>query len=107
MTPARGTTLLEVVIALVLVAVGWLALLGLQTVAVRLAMDTEMREEARWALQALADSLDRHADDAGEARFAWGSVEWAPAEGGWVLRAVTAEGLTLAELWSGGRGGVP
>lgn len=105
MTAARGVALLEVVFALVLVAVGWMALLGLQGASVRLAVDTSLREEARWALQAVADSLDRVVGEPGEVAFAWGSIAWAASEGGWLLRAAAADARPLAELWTRGGGG--
>ena len=105
MNGPRGVALLEVVIALVIVAVGWLALLGLHGASVRIVVDTTLREEARWSLQAVADSLDQVDGAAGQRELDWGWIEWSAAEGGWLLIASDRAERPLAELWTRGGGG--
>lgn len=104
MRGARGIALLEVVIALLVVAVGWMALLALHGVAVRIALRTTLDDEARWTLSALADSLDAGGADSGERDTGWGRVEWAPAHGGIILVARDGGEAVLAELWTIGGG---
>ncbi|MEK9504929.1 hypothetical protein [Gaopeijia maritima] len=102
MSGGRGVALIEVVVALLVVALGWMALLALHTVAVRIAVRTALDDEARWTLQALADSLDRHGGDAGERETPWGRIEWARADGGVLLTALDAGERVRARLWTSG-----
>lgn len=102
MSSVRGVVLIEVVVALLVVALGWIALLALHTVAVRIAVRTGVDDEARWTLQALADSLDRHGADTGEQNTAWGRVEWGPADGGLLLTARDEGERVRARLWTAG-----
>ncbi len=93
--------LAEVSVALVIVVVGWLAVLGLQQQMARTALDARVREEARWTLQAVADSLAL-AGGAGEGRIeaAWGWVEWRTSSGGVLLRATATRDSVVGELWT-------
>lgn len=99
--PHRGLTLAEVAVALVLFVVGWLAILGLQQRMARTAVDASLRDEARWVLQAVADSLSSVRGGAtGRRDLPWGHVEWSPSGGGVSLRAWSARDSVVAELWA-------
>lgn len=104
--PQYGVALAEVAVALVIVVLGWSALLALQQRVVRTSVDARLRDEARWLLQSVADSLEV-AGGAGSGRrdAPWGWVQWAPASGGVSLQAWSSRDSVLAELWAvpGGR----
>lgn len=102
MSGERGVVLIEVVVALLVVALGWMALLALHTVAVRIAVRTALDDEARWTLQAVADSLDRHGGSAGARETVWGRVEWSAVDGGVLLTALDAGDGVRARLWTSG-----
>lgn len=101
MIPRRGIALLEVVVALVVLAVGWVALLGLHRISLEIGLEADLADEARWSLQSIADSLDREPTSSGRRDFSWGWAEWAPESGGLLIVARAQEGDSIAELWSG------
>ena len=105
MTRRRGVGLVEVVVALLIAAVAWGALLSWHRVVVRTLIDASLRDEARWTLQATADSLNRVGGPRfGGASHGWGRVEWAPAGAGVVYRALDHADDTVAVLWGGPAG---
>ncbi len=96
-----GVALAEVAVALVIVVVGWGALIALQQRIVRTSVDARVRDEARWLLQAVADSLEVAGDGgSGRREVPWGWVQWEPANGGVSLQAWSNRDSVLAELWS-------
>ena len=96
-----GVALAEVAVALVIVVVGWSALLALQQRIVRTSVDARVRDEARWLLQSVADSLEGAGGAApGRLDVPWGWVQWEPANGGVSLQAWSSRDSVLAELWS-------
>jgi hypothetical protein len=97
----RGVALAEVAVALVIVVLGWGALLSLQQRIVRTSVDARVRDEARWLLQAVADSLDAvGVGGTGRREVAWGWVKWEPVNGGVSLQAWSRRDSVLAELWA-------
>ncbi len=99
-------SLVEVVVALLILAVGWGGLVALHQLAVHSLVDTQVAEEARWTLQAVGDSVESGAGpSSGRSDRAWGWIEWQPADGGVLVRAQSLVDTTLAVLWvgSGGR----
>ena len=92
-----GVALAEVAVALVIVVVGWGALIALQQRIVRTSVDAQVR----WLLQAVADSLEVAGDGgSGRREVPWGWVQWGPANGGVSLQAWSSRDLVLAELWA-------
>ena len=102
MTTRRGgVALAEVAVALVIVVVGWGALIALQQRIVRTGVDARIRDEARWLVQAIADSIEvaGAADASGRRDATWGWVRWAPEYGGVSLQAWSSRDSVIAELW--------
>jgi Tfp pilus assembly protein PilV len=98
----RGVALAEVAVALVIVVVGWSALIALQQRMVRTGVDARIRDEARWLLQAIADSIEvaGTADASGRREAGWGWVQWGPDYGGVSLQAWSSRDSVIAELWT-------
>lgn len=100
--------LAEIAVALVILAVGWGALLSLHDHSLRTLLGAEFREEVRWTLQAVADSL-AGARGGGEGRreMPWGWVEWRREAGGTLLEAWTERDGVVENLWAAARGPRP
>lgn len=92
--------LAETAVALVILAVGWGALLALHDHALRTLLGAEFREEVRWTLQAVADSLvGAGGEGAGRREMPWGWVEWRGESGGTLLEAWTERDGAVENLW--------
>ena len=98
---ARGLSLVEIVVALVLVSLAWGAVTGLHLLSVRMTREAALREEIRWTVQAVADSVDRRGGTAGRTDRAWGWVEWRGEGPGRRYEGWTHEHGRVAVLWSG------
>jgi prepilin-type N-terminal cleavage/methylation domain-containing protein len=101
---SRGFTLIEVVVALVLLEIGILGVMGTLLLAGRTLTEAERTTRAAAAAAWVADSLDTHGfAGPGVDSFPGGFVRWEVAEG--VSRAVVvatdALGDTLARLRAG------
>ena len=98
----RGVTLAEVAVALVIVVIGWGALVALQRRVVLTGADARLRDEARWFLLSVADSLEAGpGGTSGRRDTPWGWVQWGPASGGVSFQAWSHRDSLVAELWSG------
>lgn len=104
MTAARGVGLVEVAVALLVLSVGWAAVVGLHGLVVEAGVEAAVVDEARWALQAVADSLDRAGGGSGRVDLAWGWVAWTDGFGGLLLEAWSRRTGRLAILWTRGGG---
>lgn len=79
---ACGASLVEVLVALVLLAVGVLAVTGLMAYALRTASEATHRAERTRVVAEVVDSLVVSGEvERGERPFAAGTVQWGPAEG--------------------------
>ena len=98
--PRSGFTLIEVLVALVLLEVGLVGSIGTLVLAQR---QMATAERLHWATQATASKADsllaRDAVGAGESAEWWGRVTWSPAEGGVRLRAEDGAGAPLLDWW--------
>ncbi len=91
-----GFSLVDVVVALVVLEVGLLGVVGLEVAALRTVARTERMDAAVEAVERVADSLVWVGSaEAGSVQTAWGRVEWAAGGGpGWIrLRALPADSL--------------
>jgi prepilin-type N-terminal cleavage/methylation domain-containing protein len=76
---ARGYSLIEVVVALVVVQVGFLAAFATLTLAERQLTRAELVHQVSQSAAELGDSLVAAGGSArGERRFEWGRIEWVP-----------------------------
>ena len=95
MRPRRawgGFTLLEVLVALVILEVGMLAAAGTLLLAARTLTDATLLERAAADAAALADSLLSASDGGGgEAGRPGYTLVWEPRDGGWRIRAVAGD----------------
>lgn len=92
----RGFTLLEVIVALVVLEVGMLGVLGTILLASRAMVAAEVVESAVLEAQRVVDSLDTDGlSGAGERPARWGRVSWS--ESGWVV-GLDGAGDTLLRL---------
>jgi hypothetical protein len=99
-----GVGLVEVAVALLVLSVGWAALVALQRSTLRIALETGLRDEARWTLQAVCDSLVLAGSvGAGRRDMPWGWVEWRPELDGVRLEAWTGAAGPVAVLWTASR----
>lgn len=94
----RGFTLVEVLVALVLLEIGLLGVVGTLTLAARTLARAELREHAAAAVERVADSLVATGTTAGQGRVAdpAGEVVWSAAAG--KLRLVFAAPVDTAFL---------
>ena len=77
MRSARGFTLIEVVVALVIFGIGWLGVAGMTVMASRTLREARLLEWAATVAGEVADSLaSAGAADAGERVLAEGRVTW-------------------------------
>lgn len=99
---SRGFTLIEVVVALLLLEVGVLAAAGTLQVASRTLAEAERVERAVVAAGGILDSLARVTEPSdGDRTEAFGEVSWSvDGSGAMVLRAETREGRVLLEVTS-------
>lgn len=98
----RGFTLLEVVVALLLLEVAVLAAAGTLAVSSRMLAEAEQLERAVSAAEGVVDSLAALEFPVGASRpFVGGELEWlVDASGTVVLRAVSPDGRVLLEVTS-------
>jgi Tfp pilus assembly protein PilV len=101
MTCTRGVSLAEVSVALVLTSLSWVAVLGLLETSVRITRRAALAEDVRWALQAVADSVDAAGGGAGRSAYPWGWISWSPEAGGTRLEGWSTDSSRVAVLWSG------
>jgi prepilin-type N-terminal cleavage/methylation domain-containing protein len=97
----RGFTLIEVVVALVLLEIGVLGVVGTLLLATRTLTEAELTTRAAARAALVADSLETHGFvGPGADSFPWGVVRWADAAGAGpaVVVATDALGDTLARL---------
>jgi prepilin-type N-terminal cleavage/methylation domain-containing protein len=96
----RGFTLLEVVVALVLLEVGVLGAVGTLAVASRTLAQAQRLERTVLEAEGVLDSLAGAADAASGARaFAGGALEWTVDGAGWVeLVGSGPDGTPLIEI---------
>ena len=107
MNGRRGVGLVELAVALLVASVAWGALLTWHGAVVRGLARAVLREDARWTLQSVADSVEMGGGPpSGRSDRPWGWVEWSPAGSGVGFRAIAHGPDTLAVLW-GGPGVVP
>ena len=108
MTPARSTpararagfTLVEVVIALILLELGLVGCAQTLVLAQRHMAAAEGLHLATQRAAGVADSLlAAPAAAAGEAVEPWGTLRWAPGAGGLMLRAEDRSGRRVLEWW--------
>jgi type II secretory pathway pseudopilin PulG len=96
----RAFTLLEVLVALVILQVAMLGAVAALTLAHRLLAAAELLHEAAQESAAVADSLVRtEALDAGERRRPWGTTRWTAGGAARTLRAEGPDGTALLEWW--------
>jgi len=97
---SRGYTLLEVIVALVLLEVGILGAIGTMVLASRALVQAEHLERAVSVLEGVVDSLQVDgAGGAGMRPFAGGEVRWSePVELGVLVVAVDLKGDTLVRV---------
>ncbi len=97
----RGFTLVEVMVALLLLQVGLLATVGLLLMSQRTVNRAELLTRSLVAADRIADSLvEAGGGGSGGQAFPWGRVEWVGGRGGGLLLRGTAhgEGDTLVVL---------
>ena len=96
----RGFTLLEVVVALVLLEVGVLSAVGTLAVASRTLAQAERLERTFLEAEGVLDSLAGVADATSGARtFAGGALEWSVDGAGWIeLVGSGPDGATVIEV---------
>lgn len=96
----RGYTLVEVIVALVLLEVGIMGAAGTMVLALRALVRAEHLERAVSALEGVVDSLRTDgARGAGVRPFAGGEVRWGePVEHGLLVVAVDPAGDTLVRV---------
>ena len=102
MSAARGFSLIEVLIALVVLEVGLLGCAGTLVLAQRHMAAAERLHQATQSAASVADSLlalPPGAAGAGEARAPWGTLRWEGSAAGVVLRAADRAGAPLLEWW--------
>lgn len=100
----RGFTLIEVVIALVVLEIGVLGVVGTLLLATRTLTEAERTTRAAAEAALVADSLETHGfAGPGEDSFPGGVVRWevGGAAGQPVVVAIEADGDTLARLVAG------
>ncbi len=102
MTSRRGSGLVELAVALLVLSVGWAAVVGLHGLTLESGLRGALEDEARWVLQVVADSLDRGAGGSGRRDEAWGWVTWHGESGGVLLEAWSVRDGRIATLWTGG-----
>lgn len=98
---SRGFTLIEVVVALVLLEIGVLGVVGTLLLATRTLTEAELTTRAAASAAQVADSLEAHGfAGPGASAFAGGAVRWEAAVGVGlaVVVATDARGDTLARL---------
>lgn len=98
---SRGFTLIEVVVALVLLEIGVLGVVGTLLLATRTLTEAELTTRAAVSAAQVADSLDAHGfAGPGVVAFPGGAVRWQAAGGAGlaVVVATDALGNTLARL---------
>ncbi|MEQ9570349.1 MAG: hypothetical protein RLN75_09185 [Longimicrobiales bacterium] len=102
MTPPRGVGLVEVAVALVVLSVGWAAVVGLHRLTLDAGLRAAVDDEARWTVQAVADSLDLGGGGTGRRDTPWGRVTWRGEAGGVLVEAWSARDGRIAALWTAG-----
>lgn len=82
-----GASLVEVIVALVVLGVGLAALAGLTATAARTLAQARALDDAYAALESLADSAANAGATQGQRSLAWGSISWEatdPGVAGWI-----------------------
>lgn len=102
MSLRRGSGLVELAVALLVLSVGWAAVVGLHRLTLESGLRSALEDEARWVLQVVADSLDRGAGASGRRDEAWGWVTWQGDSGGTLLEAWSVRDGRIAVLWTAG-----
>jgi prepilin-type N-terminal cleavage/methylation domain-containing protein len=98
--PRSGFSLIEVLVALVVLEVGLVGCAGTLVLAQRQMAAAERLHRATQAAAAAADSLlARDAVGSGESSGSWGRVTWSPADGGVLVRAEDPARAPLLEWW--------
>jgi prepilin-type N-terminal cleavage/methylation domain-containing protein len=99
-TRRRGFTLVEVVVALTVLAVGLLGAVGTLLAAQRALLSAERLHLAGQAGAGVADSLlAERAAGAGRLDAEWGALRWSADDGGVRIIAEDPAGATLLEWW--------